>query len=187
MIADATSHRTPTADYEAGPFAREAVLTRCLPVRFARIGRRLDRAERCRPVRADAAQLPIEIGLSGAEGRHCRGNYRISVRPIEPRPGQQTDRPSIQLGVKAIAIKFDLVHPFRSCPAHRRRWAPPRCGRGALIVWCKDCGHQVEPEPAKMAARYGAETTVLDWRERPVCSRCGARQVDMVVSGTKRR
>jgi hypothetical protein len=37
-----------------------------------------------------------------------------------------------------------------------------------------------------MAARYGAETPVLDWRERLVCSGCGGRQVDMVVSGTKR-
>ena len=38
-----------------------------------------------------------------------------------------------------------------------------------LIVWCKDCQHQVEPDPAEMAARYGAETPVLDWRERLVC------------------
>ena len=55
-----------------------------------------------------------------------------------------------------------------------------------LIVWCKGCGHQVEPDPAEMAARYGAETPVLDWREKLVCSKCGGRQVDMVVTGTKR-
>jgi hypothetical protein len=54
-----------------------------------------------------------------------------------------------------------------------------------LIVWCKKCGHQVEP--AEMAARYGAETSVLDWRERLVCSGCGIRAVDMVVTGTERR
>jgi len=53
-----------------------------------------------------------------------------------------------------------------------------------LIVWCKDCRHQVEPDPAEMAARYGAETPVLDWREWLACSRCGGRQVDMVVTGT---
>jgi hypothetical protein len=29
----------------------------------------------------------------------------------------------------------------------------------------------------------GAE---LDWRERLVCSRCGGRKVDMVLTGTKR-
>jgi hypothetical protein len=54
-----------------------------------------------------------------------------------------------------------------------------------LIVWCKDCRHQVAPDPAEMAARDGGETPVLDWRERRVCSRCGSRQVDMVVSRGK--
>ena len=41
-----------------------------------------------------------------------------------------------------------------------------------LIVWCEGCGHQDEPDPAEMAARYGAETPVLDWRKRLVCSKC---------------
>jgi hypothetical protein len=51
-----------------------------------------------------------------------------------------------------------------------------------LIVWCKACQHQVEPAPAEMAARYGVDTSVLDWRERVVCSRCGGRQaVDLEV------
>ena len=55
-----------------------------------------------------------------------------------------------------------------------------------LIVWCKECRHRVEPDPAEMATRYGAETPELDWRDRLMCSRCGGRQVDMVVTGTKR-
>ena len=37
--------------------------------------------------------------------------------------------------------------------------------RMRLIVWCWDCRHQVEPDAAEMAERYGAETTVSDWRE----------------------
>ena len=37
--------------------------------------------------------------------------------------------------------------------------------RVRLIVWCTECQHQFEPDPAE-AARYGAETTVPDWRER---------------------
>jgi len=45
----------------------------------------------------------------------------------------------------------------------------------------------VEPDPAEMAQRYGAEMTVPEWRDRLVCSRCAGRQVDMVVSGTERR
>jgi hypothetical protein len=55
-----------------------------------------------------------------------------------------------------------------------------------LIVWCRACGHQVEPNPAEQAERYGAEMPVLEWRERLVCSKCGSRQLDMVVSGTQR-
>jgi hypothetical protein len=39
-----------------------------------------------------------------------------------------------------------------------------------FIVWCKDCRHQVEPDPAEMAERYGAATTVQDWYERLRCS-----------------
>ena len=58
--------------------------------------------------------------------------------------------------------------------------------RVRFIVWCKDCQHQVEPDPAEMAQRYGAATTVLDWSERLVCSRCGSRQIDMVVTGERR-
>jgi hypothetical protein len=46
-----------------------------------------------------------------------------------------------------------------------------------LIVWCHDCNYQIEPDPAEMAARYDAETTVLDWRQRLVCTGCGSRRV----------
>ena len=37
-----------------------------------------------------------------------------------------------------------------------------------------------------MAQRYGAATSVLDWREWLVCSKCGGRDVDMVVTGARR-
>jgi hypothetical protein len=33
-----------------------------------------------------------------------------------------------------------------------------------LIVWCKTCQHQVEPDPAKQAQRYGAEMPVPESR-----------------------
>jgi hypothetical protein len=38
-----------------------------------------------------------------------------------------------------------------------------------LIVWCKKCQHQVEPDPGEMAARYGPDTSILKWRQRLVC------------------
>jgi hypothetical protein len=56
-----------------------------------------------------------------------------------------------------------------------------------LIVWCKRCHHQVEPDPVEQAQRYGAELAVPKWREPLVCSACGSRDVDMVVTGTERR
>jgi hypothetical protein len=52
-----------------------------------------------------------------------------------------------------------------------------------LIVWCKACQHQVEPDPTEMAARYSADSPVLDWKHRLLCSRCGSREVDMVLTG----
>jgi hypothetical protein len=55
-----------------------------------------------------------------------------------------------------------------------------------FTVWCRDCRHQGEPDPAEQAERYGAATTVIDWRARLSCSRCGGRQIDMLVTGTKR-
>jgi len=55
-----------------------------------------------------------------------------------------------------------------------------------FIVWCRECRHQVEPDPAEMARRYGPETTIPDWRLRLVCSRYGSRDTDMVVTGERR-
>jgi hypothetical protein len=52
-----------------------------------------------------------------------------------------------------------------------------------LIVWCRDCRHRVEPDPAGQAQRYGAETPVREWARRLVCSRCGGREVDFVLRG----
>jgi hypothetical protein len=56
-----------------------------------------------------------------------------------------------------------------------------------LLVWCQDCDHQAEPDPAAMAARHGAETTLLEWAARLVCGQCGGRRVNWVVSGARRR
>jgi len=55
-----------------------------------------------------------------------------------------------------------------------------------FMVWCKACGYCSEPDPAGQARRYGPETPVPDWRARLVCSQCGSRDVDMVVTGQRR-
>jgi hypothetical protein len=56
-----------------------------------------------------------------------------------------------------------------------------------VVVWCRDCGRQVEPDPGEMAERYGAETTIPDRHTRLTGSGCGSRQVEFVVTGTERR
>jgi len=55
-----------------------------------------------------------------------------------------------------------------------------------IIVRCKACRHQVEPDAADVAARYGADMSVLDWKERLTCSECGSRDIDMVLTGALR-
>jgi len=54
-----------------------------------------------------------------------------------------------------------------------------------LIVWCKSCQHRAEPDVADQVARYGADTTVIDWASR-LSSACDGRDVDFVVSGAVR-
>jgi hypothetical protein len=43
-----------------------------------------------------------------------------------------------------------------------------------LIVWCKACGHRVEPDATGLARRHGAEATVPEWRERSSAPRAAA-------------
>jgi hypothetical protein len=37
-----------------------------------------------------------------------------------------------------------------------------------IVVWCKACGHSVEPDPGEMAERSGAEVPVPDWAAKLV-------------------
>ena len=59
--------------------------------------------------------------------------------------------------------------------------------RGRAAGRCLPClPHQVEPDSAEIAARFGIKMTALDWHHRLVCSQCGGRQIDMVVTGDER-
>jgi hypothetical protein len=130
---------------------------------------------------------PSQIGrtrrpLSRSKGRRLRRPIRLHRRS-EDYPTKAGPQPVGPIPEK-IGSAFAMKTP--SGPPMTLGNAAAACVR--LIVWCKACGHQVEPEPAEMADRYGAETTVPKWRERlAVCSACGSRNVDMVVTGTERR
>ena len=54
-----------------------------------------------------------------------------------------------------------------------------------IVIWYRACNHRVEPDPAVMAQRYGADTAVRDWHKRLICSRCGGREVDFVLTGAR--
>jgi hypothetical protein len=67
-------------------------------------------------------------------------------------------------------------------------------GNARQLRCCRRARHRVVPRlwpssrarPRRTGERYGPELTLLDWRERLVCSQCGSREIDMVVSGAKR-
>jgi hypothetical protein len=100
-----------------------------------------------------------------------RDLYQDSSENLAPSlPGWQTAPPRMK--------------PYRGPPTTLGNAAAARV---RLIVWCRDCGRQVEPAPGELAERYGTETTVIDWHARLTCSGCGNRQVDFVVTGTERR
>jgi hypothetical protein len=49
------------------------------------------------------------------------------------------------------------VKPYRGPPATLGSTA---AASARIIVWCRDCRHQVEPDAAELAQRYGADTPV---------------------------
>jgi hypothetical protein len=60
--------------------------------------------------------------------------------------------------------------------------------RVRLIVWRLECQHQIEPDPAEMALRYGTLTDIPDWRARPFFAvRAAAGRSRYLVTGTERR
>ena len=52
------------------------------------------------------------------------------------------------------------MKPYRGPPAMLGSTA---AAGARIIVWCRDCRHQVEPDPAEMAVPYGAGTSETHW------------------------
>jgi hypothetical protein len=73
----------------------------------------LDQAEGRGAVGANAAQLPVEIGLPGRERRNRRSDCRVFGSPVQPGAGQQADRGPVQPGMHPVAVEFDFVQPLR--------------------------------------------------------------------------
>jgi hypothetical protein len=56
-----------------------------------------------------------------------------------------------------------------------------------LVVQSKDCSYLFDPDPVAMAARYGANTSVLDWHKSPCVFAVRRTRGGYGLTGTKRR
>jgi Zn finger protein HypA/HybF involved in hydrogenase expression len=72
---------------------------------------------------------------------------------------------------------------MKSPPAPPLTLGSAAAAHNRVAVWCKDCDYVAEPDLAEMVERYGVETSVLDWHRELVCSKCGSRQIHMVLTG----
>jgi hypothetical protein len=105
------------------------------------------------------------------------------------REGTPAIRPRFLWVLAAVVI---VGHsPGGSTPMKPYRGPPATLGGTAaaqarIIVWCRDCRHQAEPDPAELARRYGADIAIPDWHKRLVCSKCGNRAADFVLIGARR-
>ena len=68
----------------------------------------------------------------------------------------------------ALAPLYD-GHPMKTEPGRPMTLGNAAAAHVRLIVWCLDCSHQIEPDPAEMAARFltGADHALpgLKWRD----------------------
>jgi hypothetical protein len=130
---------------------------------------------------------------SPRDSRHHRGRP-LPLLAAHPHPAVDSREAQAAPGAAVLTTPEGLcaaaVHSRKAPPRVKSEPGPPMTLGGAaaagvrLIVWCRGASIMSSPDPAEMAGRYGAETTVPDWAARLVCGRCGSRRVNMVVSGT---
>src|SRR3954453_6243381 len=115
--------------------------------------------------------------------------WTASMLPMARWPGSIECSPKTSSSFGRPIIPGDAVRSVR--PRYTESFRPATLGSTlaahlALIVWCKDCRHQVEPDVAEQVERYGAELILLEWAGRLRCGACGSREVDFVVCGGRR-
>ena len=88
----------------------------------------------------------------------CGSRYATLCRPPEgiPVPIDSHERGAARQ-VSILGMKQNLM---KSQPGPPMTLGNAAAARVRLIVWCKACGHRVEPDAAEMAKRYGANTVV---------------------------
>jgi hypothetical protein len=78
-------------------------------IAIAAVRRILDQAEGGGAIRANAAQLAVEIGLLRRQ-RFDRGrDRRVFTGPVEPGAGQQPDRATVEPGMHPVPVELEFV------------------------------------------------------------------------------
>jgi len=78
------------------------------------VGYLLHDLERSDSVRANAAQLAVDVGCLHLELCEGRSGCRIFRGPIEPGSGQQPHVAIVDPRRHPVAVEFDFVNPLRS-------------------------------------------------------------------------
>src|SRR6516165_11589955 len=76
-----------------------------------------------------------------------------------------------------VGLEYQLGRLMKSPPGPPMTLGNAAVARVRLIVWCKARGHQVDPDPAEMAAPYGDETSVLGASGRSVLNATASRSI----------
>jgi hypothetical protein len=158
---------------------------------------------RRQPLIAEHLILPQAEAMIRATGADLRiGGDRAFYVPAKTRSTWRSRSPSrgyhcriARVTAIELSLSAELVDAAPDGPGwlHEIKYdgyrMHARLDRGAvrllLPAFASLCGAGL-PLPSQ-AQRYGAEMTLPAWRERLVCSKCGSREVDMVVTGMKRR
>src|SRR5229473_3350731 len=128
-----------------------------------------------RPAASSAGTVPAAEPVY----RVCQDCLK-DAHPWRERKAVALDRLAQQLGEDRLVVVAQIR---RHCGIMRRKRsdgesAPMTLSQALaakvrLIVWCKSCGHRAEPAVVDQVARYGGDTTVIDWARRLRCSACG--------------
>src|SRR5215212_5233581 len=95
-----------------------------------------------------------------------------SMLPMATWPGSIECSPKTSSSFGRPIIPGDAVRSLR--PRHGESGRPATLGSTlaahlALIVWCKECRHQVEPDVSEQVERYGAELILPEWAAHIRC------------------
>jgi hypothetical protein len=171
---DLTDEEAAALIKELGDITRE----RSLPVLIAHPDPEGDPGQAA--TRAGARALAAAQGVRSAASNGCQRTARLGQRKGGDMAEDTTQRIEAQIREFKWRARRREGYGITTVSTMKPDCGPMTLGNAAaakvrLIVWCKTWQHQVEPDPDEMAARYGADTSVLDWRERLVCSECGGR------------